>query len=290
MLVFFDFPLYSEEDQFVACKMLIASPKHGVIVVGTSNSAQQRQLELAVKDVSLAFTHVYSRLFRNPKLKKGMKALKVSAEALLFAPDAPPHVNLQQLEVPVVVNLHRAEEYIQNLETDVLSARDFDEALSTIEGAKGLLRPRERNVTDDRSRAAAVSRPEEETNRFDIGQLEGYATALDGPQRISGLAGSGKTVVLAMKAALTHLRHPKASIAFTFHTKSLYQHVRRLITRFYRQYNDQDPDWDRLHVLHAWGGRSMPGIYYNACLAAGVSPMTFGRLNGSKFFDRSVSL
>ena len=143
-------------------------------------------------DVSLAFTHVYSRLFRNPKLKKGMKALKVSAEALLFAPDAPPHVNLQQLEVPVVVNLHRAEEYIRNLETDVLSARDFDEALSTIEGAKGLLRPRERNVTDDRSRAAAVSRLEEETNRFDIGQLEGYVTALDGPQRISGLAGSGK--------------------------------------------------------------------------------------------------
>ena len=111
-----------------------------------------------------------------------------------------------------------------------------------------------------------------------------------------GLSGSvdwpdqEKTVVLAMKAALTHLRHPKASIAFTFHTKSLYQHVRRLITRFYRQYNDQDPDWDRLHVLHAWGGRSTPGIYYNACLAAGVSPMTFGRLNGSKFFDRSVSL
>jgi superfamily I DNA and RNA helicase len=279
-LVFFDFPLYSEEDQFVACKMLIASPKHGVIVIGTSNATHQQQIERAGKDVSLAFTHVYSRLFRNPALKKGMKALRVSAEALLFAPDAPKPLNTSGMDVPVVTNLARAEEFVQNLSTDDLSVRDFEETLSTIEGAKGLIRPRERNITDESSRAAAVSRLEEETNRFDLGQLEGYVTALDGPQRISGLAGSGKTVVLAMKAALTHLRHPKASIAFTFHTKSLYQHVRRLITRFYRQYNDQDPDWDRLHVLHAWGGKSTAGVYYNACLAAGVSPMTFGSAVG----------
>ena len=35
-----------------------------------------------------------------------------------------------------------------------------------------------------------------------------------------GAAGPQDVVVLAMKAALTHLRNPKANIAFTFYTKS----------------------------------------------------------------------
>ena len=145
---------------------------------------------------------------------------------------------------------------------------------------------------DPNSRAASIAKLEEETNRFDLAQREGYLTEFDGPQRIRGLAGSGKTVVLAMKAAITHLRHPEAKIAFTFHTKSLYQHVRRLITRFYRQYDDRDPDWDRLHVLHSWGGKSNPGMYSNACVNSGVTPMTFteaAQLGGKGPFDAACS-
>lgn len=71
------------------------------------------------------------------------------------------------------------------------------------------------------------------------------------------------------------LRYPEAKIALTFHTKSLYQHVRRMITRFYRQYDDRDPDWEKMHVLHAWGGRANAGIYFNACQDNGVRPLTF---------------
>ncbi len=81
---------------------------------------------------------------------------------------------------------------------------------------------------------------------------------LDGPQRVRGLAGSGKTVVLAMKAALTHLRYPDAIILYTFYTKNLYQHIQRLITRFYRQFDDRDPNWSNLRIMHAWGGGSNP--------------------------------
>ncbi|HET7116398.1 MAG TPA: ATP-binding domain-containing protein, partial [Hanamia sp.] len=71
--------------------------------------------------------------------------------------------------------------------------------------------------------------------------------------------------VLALKAAIAHLRNPNAVIVYTFYTKSLYQYIQRLITRFYRQYDDKDPDWGKLKILHAWGGISNPGIYYEAC-------------------------
>src|SRR5207244_4454545 len=106
-------------------------------------------------------------------------------------------------------------------------------------------------------------------------QKHGSMIELDGLQRIRGLAGSGKTVVLAMKAALTHLRDPEARILYTFSTKSLYQHIQRLVTRFYRQYDDRDPDWTRLKIMHAWGGRNTPGVYYDACVASGVEPMRY---------------
>ena len=38
----------------------------------------------------------------------------------------------------------------------------------------------------------------------------------DGPQRIRGLAGTGKTIVLALKAAYLHTQHPEWNILVTF--------------------------------------------------------------------------
>ena len=40
-------------------------------------------------------------------------------------------------------------------------------------------------------------------------------------QRIRGLAGSGKTIVLALKAAYLHASHPEWRIAVTFLTRSI---------------------------------------------------------------------
>ena len=54
----------------------------------------------------------------------------------------------------------------------------------------------------------------------------------EGPQRIRGLAGSGKTVVLALKAAYLHSQHPDWNIAVTFYTRSLSQQYKDMITNF----------------------------------------------------------
>ena len=88
-----------------------------------------------------------------------------------------------------------------------------------------------------------------------------------------------------MKAALTHLEYPEAKILFTFYTKSMYQHIRRLITRFYRQFDDMDPDFERIRIIHAWGGRNNAGVYYETCLAHKIDPRTYpdaARNRGSK--------
>ncbi|MDD1686412.1 ATP-binding domain-containing protein [Methanoregula sp.] len=96
-----------------------------------------------------------------------------------------------------------------------------------------------------------------------------------GPQRIRGMAGTGKTVLLAMKAAQIHQRFPEKRILFTFNTQSLYNQIRTLITKFYRFHSDSDPDWDYLHIRHAWGGPRRSGVYYDTCRYLGVPSLPF---------------
>jgi superfamily I DNA and RNA helicase len=95
-----------------------------------------------------------------------------------------------------------------------------------------------------------------------------------GPQRVRGLAGTGKTVLLAMKAANIHKHYPDKQILFTFNTQSLYNQAKALITKFYRYHTDVDPDWEKIHIRHGWGGRGRPGVYYDLASRQGVMPMT----------------
>lgn len=95
-----------------------------------------------------------------------------------------------------------------------------------------------------------------------------------GPQCIRGLAGTGKTVLLAMKAASIHSHFPDKRILFTFNTQSLYNQIRNLVTRFYRVNHHEDPNWDLIHVRHAWGGARRPGVYSDICKRHGYIPLT----------------
>ncbi|MBH3424446.1 MULTISPECIES: DEAD/DEAH box helicase [Pseudomonas] len=102
-----------------------------------------------------------------------------------------------------------------------------------------------------------------------------------GPQRIRGLAGTGKTIVLSLKAAITHKRLPEFKILYLFNTQSLYQHVQTLISKYYTLEAKKTPDFDaKIHVLHAWGGRQKEGLYSRLCKKLGVSPLTLGDARG----------
>lgn len=104
-----------------------------------------------------------------------------------------------------------------------------------------------------------------------------------GPQRIRGLAGTGKTIVLSLKAALTHSRFEDFKILYLFNTQSMYQQVQSLIARYYTLQAKKAPDFeDRMQVLHAWGGRQRPGLYSRICDEFGLRPLTWTEVRGSK--------
>jgi len=98
----------------------------------------------------------------------------------------------------------------------------------------------------------------------------------EGPQRFRGLAGTGKTVLLAKRAAKIHIKYPERIIGLVFFTRSLYDQILELIALYHREMHPDhiDPDWTKLKVLHAWGGRSQAGFYYNLALRCGIRPKT----------------
>ena len=101
----------------------------------------------------------------------------------------------------------------------------------------------------------------------------------EGVQRIRGLAGCGKTIVLALKVAYLHARHRDWLIAVTFNTRSLKNQFENLITTFVLEQANEEPDWDKIKIMNAWGapgGKQRSGIYFEFCRDHGVQYLDFG--------------
>lgn len=122
----------------------------------------------------------------------------------------------------------------------------------------------------------AVKKLDTQIRSLDDEQVKVATQIAPGPQRIRGLAGTGKTVLLAMRAANIHLGNPHSKILFTFNTQSLYNQAKALISEFYRtRSGGTDPDWSKIHIRHAWGGFRRPGVYYELCLRQGAQPLRY---------------
>lgn len=153
------------------------------------------------------------------------------------------------------------------------------------------IKPRKKrnNVKLDSSYGSVIKKIEKEIANLDQWQKKAAFEVPEGPQRIKGLAGSGKTIVLALKAAYLHTQFPELKIAVTYYTRALYQQYVNLITDFVQDMSGEKVDWDNLDILHAWGSNSEKGIYSNMCNKLGVNAYNltsainkFGRTNPFK--------
>lgn len=101
-----------------------------------------------------------------------------------------------------------------------------------------------------------------------------------GPQRIRGLAGTGKTIILGMKAALAHLNNPSLKILFVFNTKSMINTIKTYIEKYYVNEAKKSPNYENIHIFHAWGGQEQPGLYSTICKQYGLQAKTFSDVRG----------
>lgn len=182
-----------------------------------------------------------------------------------------------------------AEQVASIVETFEGLEENLQRALNAALQHTATIRPKKRRaqVSSANSRGAVMRHIEAAIANMDAWQKKAAIEFPEGPQRIRGLAGSGKTIVLAQKAAILHAKYPDWDIAVTFQTRSLYQQFRGLIERFYRELTLDDPDWSKLSVLHAWGSAASDGLYYSVAKSIGHSVKDFSYAKSKYGYDRA---
>ena len=278
-ILYYDFPSYSDyEAAIFRPDILLFGPKFGFVAVRFYDEGLFQRSGETLEDIDLALddfvSNLHARLIKSRSLRSSRTSTIVSINSVI--------INLNdgslhdaEIESLKCSSINGFGELLLSLNTDTLGEDAVSEVRSVVEGAKALSRASKRVVHDPANQplAALLRDIEGSIANFDEKQRHIALVDVGGPARIRGLAGSGKTVILAMKAAHLHLNDPEATILFTFLTKSLRATIKALITKFYRVYSDNDPDWKRIHIRHGWGGRSTPGVYSEACTRSNHMPL-----------------
>lgn len=160
---------------------------------------------------------------------------------------------------------------------DLFSDDDlYGKILSGIQEAYGINNHSLRDGINEGTKAYAINKMSTLVEKYGNSQMEAILSDIEGIQRIRGMAGSGKTIVLARKAAELHTAHPDWYIVVTYSTRSLKGQLENLISRFYANKNDGAKyNNKKLKIMQAWGSSGSHGVYYEICLMHGISPLSY---------------
>jgi len=269
--LYIGYPGYTIGDEKRIVPATLVSPKFGFIIFdipeagsdNTSEHLEHRRDEIfsAIKTKLMAHHDLISR-----------RDLGFKLNILTYFSTIPRHLEGNKKELissrnflDVIQSQHKFDEqYLEALNAAI-------ERISTIRAKE----KRENAVTTN-SYGSKIKKIESEIANLDSWQNKAAIEAPDGPQRIRGLAGSGKTIVLALKAAYLHAQNPSWNIVLTFHTQALYSQFEKLIQRFYYDDCKEDPDFDKLRIMHSFGSAAKAGLYYEICKAYNATPRDFG--------------
>ena len=137
---------------------------------------------------------------------------------------------------------------------------------------------------DETTKSGIMKIIKERMYEIDIQQEKIGKVIPPGPQRIRGIAGSGKTVMLCQKAARMHLKYPKWNIALVFFTRSLYDNIITLVDKWMKHFTNGElgynPDINKnLRVFHTWGAKDKLRLYKELCRQHGVKALVVNNIN-----------
>lgn len=159
-----------------------------------------------------------------------------------------------------------------------LTATQWELLLSILGGTPLYTQSKKHYLSNKQSKAYIIQQARSRLHQLDLQQERIAKQIPPGMQRIRGIAGSGKTVLLCQKAAIMHIKYPQWRIALVFFSRSLYNSITQQIAEWigYFSHGKQtyDPQTANLKILHAWGGRKQPGFYSTLCKLTGINPLT----------------
>lgn len=268
---------------------LLLSKQYGLIAIDLVEGIELAGFEQRLDDIA---SMLEVKLKPYPALKEG-RNLKFEIHTFTFAPAKK---SIPASVAPYVVtnrdNLLASVESCTGLPDELFS--NLLAAIQVVTSIRsGKLKREPKNAA---SRGARLKRVEESIANLDQHQSRAVIETVEGVQRIRGLAGSGKTIVLALKVAYLHSQNPDWKIAVTFNTRSLKDQFKRLINSFTIEQTSTEPDWERIDIINAWGGpgdKEQDGIYHKFCRAHDIEFLDFGvaklRFGSSGAFGGAVA-
>lgn len=282
--LFLGFPVISNADETIQIDALLVAESVGIVafLLDPEQPQQDSKWDDLAEVQNSAHLMLKTHLARSANLRRG-RSLAVEVNTLtVFPGDTQP----TEVDGALFVGLTRIAEALSRFEevTPELE-KAIHSALQRVPGARN---SKERqSATKPESKGSKLREIGREITYMDRWQKAAAIETPAGPQRIRGLAGSGKTVVIAHKAAYLHTRNPNYRIAVTFHTRSLYQQIEALIDNFVFDNWMEARDPDKLEVLHAWGSYREEGIYSRIAESIGFPIRSFSSASQHFGYDNA---
>lgn len=270
------YPVFGGEETSSVTDALLTCVEHGVVVFDLSsqelNDVPYDELGSVVKSRQRELMRkLNARLVGYEELvtEDGLR-LAFPINVVTFLP--------QELPEAIGVTVATQNTLLQTVVNFPALDRHYYKPLNAAVQKTAALKPKKKrlNVRKSDSMGAVMKYLESQIANLDRWQKNAAIESPEAPQRIRGLAGSGKTIILALKAAYLHANDPEAEIVVTFNTRSLYQQFKSLIRRFYFDQVSDEPNWEKLRILHAWGSETEPGLYSTVASLASITPTPFG--------------
>lgn len=174
------------------------------------------------------------------------------------------------------------EDFISFIKTSEHSRNTLEDSAlkkinAALQGAYGTVK-RERRKFVPNTKSAIINEINDYIESYDDDQFKAIVTDSRGIQRIRGMAGSGKTIIIARKAAQLHIDHPDWNIVVTYSTRSQKNQLEKLISDYYEKLTDGlTIDNSKIRVMHAWGSANANGLYYEICLHNEIQALNFSQ-------------
>lgn len=194
-VMYYSFPLYrgDEADEIVSAPLLIASKKIGVLYmfVNPDGNAISDNVLKMYEDMD---SRLFSKFSKRAELRKGRRELNFYLNGIVISKKDFEQDEIQYVTIPSL------KKYISSVVSDNISDEQYKLILSCIEGTTKIKTKKgarliERINGGSPTKGEILNKIQDEEANFDLEQKRVALVTIDGPQRIRGLAGSGKTIV-----------------------------------------------------------------------------------------------
>ena len=264
--LYLGYPLSANINGKITVDALLVSERYGIVAFIFSQLKEICDIKDEQDELYFQFINT---LTQYPGLRKGRN---IAFDPIIFTiVHSDKNINDDNVSISTLENIESKLKKLSLFDSKYF--RVLVESLQKIATIKP--RKKRQNIKKEGSKGDIIKKIEKEIANLDLWQKKAAMEIVDGPQRIRGLAGSGKTIVSALKAAYLHAQNPDWNIVITYYTRSLFQQYRELITRFVYEFSKDEPNWDKLQIMHAWGTQYEPGVYSDVARTVGILPVNF---------------